>query len=278
MNDMTSSKGAAQAAFPLQPASLAELGFDEPALARLRKLIRAHIEQGRYPGAQIALARHGRLALYESFGCSSCRTRRGRARRYAMAAVLEYQGHYRGGCLGAGGGRAGALLRSHCRARSRVRASWQGRHHARAGDESPRGISQCRRELRVLERPRTAAQGGVRLHARMDPGNAAAIPPAIGACDVRSADRGADRHGLSGLPAPARDRTARSRARRVCRRTGRGARALRDDLRAKRRRAEGTRAGEYCGTPTCRHPEQRRLCHGARHGRPLSDDGGIRTA
>lgn len=72
MNDMTSSKGAAQAAFPLQPASPAELGFDEPALARLRKLIRSHIEQGRYPGAQIALARHGRLALYESFGRSSC--------------------------------------------------------------------------------------------------------------------------------------------------------------------------------------------------------------
>jgi CubicO group peptidase (beta-lactamase class C family) len=71
MNDMTSSKEAAQAAFPLQPASPSELGFDEPALARLRALIRSHIEQGRYPGAQIALARHGRLALYESFGRAS---------------------------------------------------------------------------------------------------------------------------------------------------------------------------------------------------------------
>ncbi len=68
MNDMASGKDAAQAAFPLQPASPAELGFDEAALARLRALIRTHIEQGRYPGAQIALARHGRLALQESFG------------------------------------------------------------------------------------------------------------------------------------------------------------------------------------------------------------------
>jgi CubicO group peptidase (beta-lactamase class C family) len=68
MNDMASSKDAAQAAFPLEPASPAELDLDEPALARLRRLIRLHIEQGRYPGAQIALARHGRLALYESFG------------------------------------------------------------------------------------------------------------------------------------------------------------------------------------------------------------------
>jgi CubicO group peptidase (beta-lactamase class C family) len=71
MNDMRSSKEAAQAAFPLETASPAELGFDEAALGRLRKLIRSHIEQGRYPGAQIALARHGRLALYESFGRAS---------------------------------------------------------------------------------------------------------------------------------------------------------------------------------------------------------------
>jgi CubicO group peptidase (beta-lactamase class C family) len=71
MNDMASSKEAAQAAFPLEPAGPAELGLHEPALARLRALIRSHIEAGRYPGAQIALARHGRLALYESFGQAS---------------------------------------------------------------------------------------------------------------------------------------------------------------------------------------------------------------
>jgi CubicO group peptidase (beta-lactamase class C family) len=70
MNDMTGGKEA-QAVFPLESATPAELGFHELALARLRKLIRSHIEQGRYPGAQIALARHGRLALYESFGHAS---------------------------------------------------------------------------------------------------------------------------------------------------------------------------------------------------------------
>jgi CubicO group peptidase (beta-lactamase class C family) len=31
-------------------------------------LIQSHIADGRYPGAQIALARHGKLALYETFG------------------------------------------------------------------------------------------------------------------------------------------------------------------------------------------------------------------
>ena len=70
MNDMANGKEV-QAAFPLEAASPAELGFHEPALARLRKLIQSHIEQGRYPGAQIALARHGRLALYETFGRAS---------------------------------------------------------------------------------------------------------------------------------------------------------------------------------------------------------------
>jgi CubicO group peptidase (beta-lactamase class C family) len=71
MNDLASSKEAAHATYPLQPSSPAELGFHEPALARLRRLIQNHIEQGRYPGAQIALARHGRLALAETFGRAS---------------------------------------------------------------------------------------------------------------------------------------------------------------------------------------------------------------
>jgi CubicO group peptidase (beta-lactamase class C family) len=71
MNDLTgidnvSAKRAS--GFPLETASLAELGFHEPALVRLRKLIQQHIAEGRYPGAQIALARHGKLALFETFG------------------------------------------------------------------------------------------------------------------------------------------------------------------------------------------------------------------
>jgi len=56
------------ARFPLSVASPAELGFHEPALERLRGLIRKQIAEGRYPGAQIALARHGKLALFETFG------------------------------------------------------------------------------------------------------------------------------------------------------------------------------------------------------------------
>src|SRR5262245_55968063 len=69
MNDagiVSAASGAGE--FPLEQATPRELGFDEAALARLRKLIQSHIAEGRYPGAQIALARHGRLALFESFG------------------------------------------------------------------------------------------------------------------------------------------------------------------------------------------------------------------
>ena len=49
--------------FPLPEANPAELGFAAAPLARLDALITRHIAEGRYPGAQIALARHGRLAL-----------------------------------------------------------------------------------------------------------------------------------------------------------------------------------------------------------------------
>ncbi len=48
-----------------------QLGFHEPALARLRGVIEKHIAVGHYPGAQIALARHGQLALFETFGCAA---------------------------------------------------------------------------------------------------------------------------------------------------------------------------------------------------------------
>jgi CubicO group peptidase (beta-lactamase class C family) len=64
-------KPAKSGAFPLAAASAAELVFHPPALDKLRRAIEAHIAEGRYPGAQIALARHGKLALFESYGLAS---------------------------------------------------------------------------------------------------------------------------------------------------------------------------------------------------------------
>ena len=55
-------------AFPLSTATPSSLGFDVRALERLPELITRHLAEGRYPGAQIAVAREGKLALARSFG------------------------------------------------------------------------------------------------------------------------------------------------------------------------------------------------------------------
>ncbi len=55
-------------AYPLESVGAASTGFHPPALAVLEQVIEGHIAQGRYPGAQLALARHGKLAMVKSFG------------------------------------------------------------------------------------------------------------------------------------------------------------------------------------------------------------------
>src|SRR5271165_5092177 len=54
--------------YPLPSSDPASLGFAGKPLDHLDRLIKQHIEEGRYPGAQIALARHGQLALFRSYG------------------------------------------------------------------------------------------------------------------------------------------------------------------------------------------------------------------
>jgi CubicO group peptidase (beta-lactamase class C family) len=44
------------------------LGFARKPLEQLDRLIRRHIEEGRYPGCQIALARHGKLGMFRTYG------------------------------------------------------------------------------------------------------------------------------------------------------------------------------------------------------------------
>jgi CubicO group peptidase (beta-lactamase class C family) len=54
--------------FPLPQSDVESLGFRREQIDRLCALIERHIAEHRYPGCQIALARHGKLALYKSFG------------------------------------------------------------------------------------------------------------------------------------------------------------------------------------------------------------------
>jgi CubicO group peptidase (beta-lactamase class C family) len=63
-------------AYPLPSAEPSSLGFAVGPLHHLDRLIRQHIEEGRYPGAQIALARHGKLALFRSYGDAAARPSR----------------------------------------------------------------------------------------------------------------------------------------------------------------------------------------------------------
>jgi len=54
--------------YPLAESNPSALGFAQKPLDHLDALIRSHIAEGRYAGAQIALARQGRLALFQTYG------------------------------------------------------------------------------------------------------------------------------------------------------------------------------------------------------------------
>ena len=54
--------------FPLASSTPSTLGLDQARLDQLGRMIEEHIRQGRYPGAQIAVARKGKLALVKTFG------------------------------------------------------------------------------------------------------------------------------------------------------------------------------------------------------------------
>jgi CubicO group peptidase (beta-lactamase class C family) len=56
---------------PLASSTPSALGFAAEPLERLGRMIEGHIRDGRYPGAQIALARRGKLALVRTFGDAS---------------------------------------------------------------------------------------------------------------------------------------------------------------------------------------------------------------
>lgn len=55
---------------PLPTTTPEEANLRPEQIARLHALIEGHIKAGRYPGAQIAIARHGRLAHFRTFGAA----------------------------------------------------------------------------------------------------------------------------------------------------------------------------------------------------------------
>jgi CubicO group peptidase (beta-lactamase class C family) len=53
---------------PLASASPSSLGLDPQQLERLSEVVNRHVAEGRYPGAQYAIARHGQLGVFSTIG------------------------------------------------------------------------------------------------------------------------------------------------------------------------------------------------------------------
>ncbi len=88
---------------PTRVRSRISSGFRKGQIDRLIALIERHIAENRYPGCQIALARHGKLALYRSFGNAVTDPTPARGgRRHAVAALFQHQGGDRRRAVGAG--------------------------------------------------------------------------------------------------------------------------------------------------------------------------------
>lgn len=56
--------------FVLPSIDVSASGLYEPTLGRLCGIVESHIGEDRYPGAQLAVARHGRLVLFKTFGAA----------------------------------------------------------------------------------------------------------------------------------------------------------------------------------------------------------------
>jgi CubicO group peptidase (beta-lactamase class C family) len=54
--------------FPLEVSTASALNLAPDPLDRLTRLIEGHVAEGRYPGAQVAIARRGKLAVFRTFG------------------------------------------------------------------------------------------------------------------------------------------------------------------------------------------------------------------
>jgi CubicO group peptidase (beta-lactamase class C family) len=70
MADVTLTRTSNPAGHPLPTVSPESLGLDPAQLDRLSQAVAAGVEAGEYPGATIAIARHGKLAVSKTFGQS----------------------------------------------------------------------------------------------------------------------------------------------------------------------------------------------------------------
>ncbi len=128
-------------AYPLTEADPAKLGFASKPLQYLDALIRQHIEEGRYPGAQIALARHGQVGAVPHLWRRETEPSGSRRPANAVPAVQSDQGADHLGRVDADRGRQALVHGPGRRLPARVCRAWQGRHHVGSGDVAPGRLS-----------------------------------------------------------------------------------------------------------------------------------------
>ena len=204
--------------FPLPHADLDSLGFRQQQIDRLIALIERHIAEGRYPGCQIALARHGKLALYKSFGNAVTEPKPQAAADDTLWLLYSNTKVVTAVALWALAERGlfsfSDRIADHVPEFAQER---QGQHHGAADHHAPGRLPQRRRRQGRLGRPQAAARGGVRLPARMVARLEGALSRPDRPLDPGRADRSRHRQGFPRRHPRDRHRAAGPRPRALCR-------------------------------------------------------------
>ena len=209
--------------FPLATSSVEALGLDPKPIGRLRELITAHIAEGRYPRRRSpSPARQARPLRTLRRRAPRAHARAG-ARRHALAALLEHEGHHRVRGVAPGRARRAALHRPGRRSRARLRGQRQGRHHDHPAPRATRAASPtptCRRPRGRITS--CCARSVCDFTLEWTPGSRVVLSPPRRALGRRGPDRGAHQDGLPRVH-PREHRRAARPGRRAVRRPARSA-------------------------------------------------------
>ena len=218
-------------AYPLPSADPASLGFAATPLQHLDRLIRQHIEEKPLPRrADRAGASREAGAVPHLWRCQDRGPEPAGDGRHAFPAVQPDQGADQLRGLDIDRGRQALVHGPDCRSPAGVRQARQGRDHLASGHDPSGRLSERRRDPGDLDRSHEDARRGLRFLARLDAGNAAAIPPARRASDPGDGHRGGYRAGLSRRDPGKGAGAARAREGHLCRRPAERAGALRRHL------------------------------------------------
>ena len=191
---------------PIATASLESVGLDPDRLATLDRLIERHTSENRYPGAQYAVARYGKLVRVATFGDARVDPSAVSADdqtlwlMFSQTKVIVTAALWQ--LVEAGELRfTGPNSRPH----SRVRGQREGRYYALPGHHTPGWISECRSAGGGMGGSRFAKEGCQRLQPGVDSRIQGPLPRHGGPLGCRRPDRSRNRRRL---PKSCQGRTA----------------------------------------------------------------------